>query len=49
MTVRLAVIYYSATGSVHALANAVAEGARGNGADVRVRRVPELTGRLAVS
>ncbi len=38
----IAVIYYSSTGSVHALAEAVAEGAREAGADVRLRRVPEL-------
>ncbi|GAA2323069.1 NAD(P)H:quinone oxidoreductase [Nonomuraea roseoviolacea subsp. roseoviolacea] len=42
MTVRVAVIYYSATGTVHALAQAVAEGAASAGADVRLRRVAEL-------
>lgn len=42
MTVKVAVIYYSATGSVHALAQAVAEGATSAGAEVRLRRVPEL-------
>jgi NAD(P)H dehydrogenase (quinone) len=46
--VRLAVIYYSATGSVHALANAVADGARSAGAEVRLRRVPELAGEDAI-
>lgn len=46
--VRLAVIYYSATGSVHALANAVVDGARSAGADVRLRRVPELAGEDAI-
>jgi NAD(P)H dehydrogenase (quinone) len=46
--VRLAVIYYSATGSVHALANAVAEGAASAGAEVRLRRVPELAGEDAI-
>jgi NAD(P)H dehydrogenase (quinone) len=39
---RIAVIYYSATGNVHVLAEAVAEGAAQAGADVRVRRVAEL-------
>lgn len=42
MTVKVAVIYYSATGSVHALAQAVAEGAKEAGAEVRLRRVAEL-------
>ena len=39
---RIAVIYYSATGNVHALAEAIATGARSASADVRLRRVPEL-------
>jgi NAD(P)H dehydrogenase (quinone) len=42
MTVKIAVIYYSATGTVHALAQAVAEGAASAGAGVRLRRVAEL-------
>jgi NAD(P)H dehydrogenase (quinone) len=42
MTVKVAVIYYSATGAVHALAQAVAEGAASAGASVRLRRVAEL-------
>ncbi|NRQ37311.1 NAD(P)H:quinone oxidoreductase [Nonomuraea sp. NN258] len=42
MTVKVAVIYYSATGAVHALAQAVAEGAGAAGAVVRLRRVAEL-------
>ncbi|WP_043633075.1 NAD(P)H:quinone oxidoreductase [Nonomuraea candida] len=42
MTVKVAVIYYSATGAVHALARAVAEGAASAGAEVRLRRVAEL-------
>ncbi|MFY1693241.1 NAD(P)H:quinone oxidoreductase [Plantactinospora sp. WMMB782] len=40
--VRVAVIYYSATGTVHTLARAVAEGAEQAGARVRLRRVAEL-------
>jgi NAD(P)H dehydrogenase (quinone) len=42
MTVKVAVIYYSATGTVHALAQAVAEGATSARAEVRLRRVAEL-------
>ena len=42
MTAKVAVIYYSATGTVHALARAVAEGAASAGAEVRLRRVAEL-------
>jgi len=41
MTVKVAVIYYSATGTVHALAQAVAEGAEKAGARVRLRKVAE--------
>jgi NAD(P)H dehydrogenase (quinone) len=40
--VKIAVIYYSATGSVHALAQAVADGAASAGANVRLRPVTEL-------
>ncbi|MEV0462888.1 NAD(P)H:quinone oxidoreductase [Nocardia tengchongensis] len=42
MLVKVAVIYYSATGAVHALAQAVAAGAAASGAEVRLRRVAEL-------
>jgi NAD(P)H dehydrogenase (quinone) len=42
MDVKVAVIYYSATGTVHALARAVADGAVSAGAEVRLRRVAEL-------
>jgi NAD(P)H dehydrogenase (quinone) len=42
MAVQVAVIYYSATGGVHALAQAVAEGAASAGAEVRLRRVAEV-------
>ena len=41
-SVNAAVIYYSATGTVHALAEAAAEGAAKAGATVRLRRVREL-------
>ncbi len=40
--INVAVIYYSATGNVHELAVALAEGARQAGAEVRLRRVAEL-------
>jgi NAD(P)H dehydrogenase (quinone) len=46
---RVAVIYYSATGNVHALAQAVAEGAEGAGAKVRLRHVEELASELLIS
>jgi NAD(P)H dehydrogenase (quinone) len=40
--VNAAIIYYSATGTVHALARAAAEGAEKAGAHVRLRKVAEL-------
>ncbi|MFD8572193.1 NAD(P)H:quinone oxidoreductase [Streptomyces sp. NPDC059639] len=40
--VNVAIVYYSATGSVHALARAAAEGAEKAGAIVRLRKVREL-------
>jgi NAD(P)H dehydrogenase (quinone) len=46
---RIAVIYYSATGNVHGLAQAVAEGAEGAGAEVRLRHVEELASELLIS
>lgn len=39
--VNAAIIYYSATGNVHALAQAVAEGAEKAGAQVRLRKIAE--------
>jgi multimeric flavodoxin WrbA len=45
----VAVIYYSATGNVHALAEAVAEGAAEAGAQVRLRRVAELAPAEAIA
>jgi NAD(P)H dehydrogenase (quinone) len=44
----VAVIYYSSTGNVHALAEAVAEGAAAAGAEVRLRRVAELAPDAAI-
>src|SRR5882762_2303443 len=39
---KVLVLYYSSYGHVETMANAVAEGARGGGADAFVKRVPEL-------
>lgn len=47
--VNAAIIYYSATGTVHALARAAAEGAEKAGADVRLRRVAELAPPAAIT
>jgi NAD(P)H dehydrogenase (quinone) len=46
---RVAVIYYSATGNVHQLAHALAEGAEAEGAEVRLRHVEELVSELVIS
>ncbi|MER5771335.1 NAD(P)H:quinone oxidoreductase [Streptomyces sp. NPDC001985] len=48
VTPKIAVVYYSSTGSVHHLAEAVAEGARQAGAEVRLRRVAELAPDAAI-
>ena len=39
---KVLVLYYSAYGHIEAMANAVAEGAREAGAQVDIKRVPEL-------
>jgi NAD(P)H dehydrogenase (quinone) len=49
MTVNAAVIYYSATGNVYALAQAVVSGAEKAGADTRLRKVRELAPDEAVA
>ena len=46
---RVSVIYYSATGNVHRLAHALAEGAVEDGAEVRIRHVEELASELLIS
>ena len=46
---RILVAYYSATGHVHALAKAVAEGAAAAGAEVRLRPVEELAPEQVIS
>lgn len=45
---RVAVIYYSSTGHVHRLAEAVRDGAEEAGAEVRLRRVAELAPENAI-
>lgn len=47
-TVNVAIIYYSATGTVHALARAAAEGAEKAGATVRLRKVAEKVPREVI-
>ncbi len=42
MAVKVAIIYYSATGTTYALARAIEEGAKSAGAEVRVCKVREL-------
>jgi NAD(P)H dehydrogenase (quinone) len=49
VTVKVAVIYYSATGTVHALAQAVAEGAGLGRGGARLRRVAELAPESAIA
>jgi NAD(P)H dehydrogenase (quinone) len=46
---RVAVAYYSATGNVHRLAHAFADGAVAEGAEVRIRHVEELFSELLIS
>lgn len=49
MTTNVLVTYYSSTGSVFRLAEAVIAGAEKAGADVRLRRVPELAPAAAIA
>jgi len=44
MPTKILIVFYSRTGSTEALANAVAEGARAEGGDVRLRRAREVVG-----
>ena len=46
--VKLAVIYYSSTGTNHTIAQEIAEAAEKAGAEVRLRRVAELAPRAAI-
>ena len=49
MAVKLAIIYYSSTGTTYRLARAVEEGAREAGAEVRLRKVHELAPEAAIA
>jgi NAD(P)H dehydrogenase (quinone) len=49
MQVKVAVIYYSATGTTYQLARAIEEGARAAGAEVRLRKVRELAPEEAIA
>ncbi|HEX6292275.1 MAG TPA: NAD(P)H:quinone oxidoreductase [Herpetosiphonaceae bacterium] len=49
MAVKVAVIYYSATGTTYQLARAVADGAEAAGAEVRFRKVKELAPEAAIA
>lgn len=46
--VKLAVLYYSSTGTNHQLANWAADGGREAGAEVRVLKIPELAPQSAI-
>jgi len=46
---KIAIIYYSATGTVHELAQAIAAGARDAGAEVRLLKVAELAPEQAIA
>ena len=49
MSAKVAVIYYSATGTTYRLARAIQEGAEGAGAEVRLRKVKELAPEQAIA
>lgn len=49
MSVKLAIIYYSATGTTYQLARGIEEGAQGAGAEVRLRKVHELAPEAAIA
>ena len=49
MSTKILVAYYSSTGNVHQIAQAVAAGAESTGAEVRLRRAPELAPDEAVA
>jgi NAD(P)H dehydrogenase (quinone) len=46
---KIAVVFYSSTGNVHHIADAIADGAREAGAEVRVRRVAETAPAEAIA
>ena len=45
----IAIVYYSATGNIAAMANAIGEGAASVGAEVRVRQVAETAPAEAIA
>ncbi|GIE90818.1 NAD(P)H:quinone oxidoreductase [Actinoplanes regularis] len=49
MPTKLAVIYYSATGTIHQMAQRAAQAGEKAGAEVRVRQVPELAPEAAIA
>src|ERR1700758_2922575 len=49
MSVKVSIIYYSATGTTYELARAVEEGASAAGAEVRLRKVHELAPEEAIA
>ena len=49
MPTKVVIVYYSATGTTYELAKAVAAGAEGAGAEVRVRKVRELAPEEAIA
>ena len=49
MAVKLTIIYYSATGTTYQLARAIEEGAKGEGAEIRFRKVKELAPQEAIN
>lgn len=49
MAVKLAIIYYSSTGTTYQLARAIEEGAKSEGAEVRFRKVKELAPQEAIN
>lgn len=46
---RIAIVYYSATGTLHAMAQVLADAARSSGAEVRLRRAAELAPSEAIA
>ncbi|MEU6207368.1 flavodoxin domain-containing protein, partial [Micromonospora musae] len=46
---KLAVIYYSSTGTIHSMAKRLAEAGEKVGAEVRLRQVPELAPQEAIA
>jgi NAD(P)H dehydrogenase (quinone) len=49
MSVKLSVIYYSSTGTLHSMARRIAAAAEAAGAEVRLRQVPELAPAEAIA